>query len=389
MNRKITVLGAGGHGVEPLLEYLSNQDTKIYYIPADWGGSTGMLGRLMELNSNFFNSYFGNKYGFKSDFFLPSADLNKIIVNFSKGKKWEFEKKNIFDFRSSDPVKLLEASQFLSRLVGEDVIVDFTHDVYDYYLAHKNKIAYEKDFCIGNLWNHLLLSRDGIEGFNRFYQDLDLLPSCINLAFTHDYRQILKGSTVVGHQTIGEDVIDVFPTALDPKSLILESTGSSLNLTDNLKFELENSELVVIPNGSIANWMPLVNHYSYIFKALAEQGKLVVMGNLFYPSNELPWQNYFEYLIKLEIFPKILFPNQDWYNILQPQLLAYAKYNHIPQSIQAIKDTHQYYYDHFQDYQRSVDRQGTGPRFELDVWEKSGVKYTAKSIEKAFERLLS
>jgi hypothetical protein len=390
MNKKnIVIIGAGGHGIEPLLPLTQNFNTNIIYIPADWGGSTGMLGRLIEHNNYFFNRTLGAKYQFLHHNFIPAGDINKLIITQLNESKWFVEHTHILDCRTDDRQQLLHLAQALSNLFEEPLFVEFCGDLFDYYEDVKREINYHKPFALGNLWHHFLISQVGIAGLNNFYTKKQLIHHNIRIVLSHTCRQEIWGQTVVGQQTIGEDIIDDFPTAIAPESLHVRPAAFETCFNTAIVDDLYNADLVIIPNGSIANWLPLVNDIPYVFRHISHAQKLLMMGNLFYTPNELPLQNYIAYLIQKGIYPHVLLPDESWYDSLKEHILDYAKENKIPQSLKAIEAVVQYYRDTDEKYAYFKSKTDNMYNYTLATEDNIGIKYAAQSVSSRLDMFLN
>ena len=381
--KKLLILGAGGHGVVPLLQVAKHYQTSIYYIPGDWGGSTGMIGRLFEHNDYEFFRNHKSIYNFKEKYFLPSADLSKTAMAYSEDPAWMYQGTHILDYRTLEKGDLFQASQQLGILVNEPDLSSYCLSAFDYYQEVKDEINYEKQFSLGNLWHHYLLCKVGINGINDFYHADGMLPENIHLKYTHIRRQELIATSIVGHKTMGEDKLDQFPTSLHPSSFELRSPEIQMSFNKDLIDEVYNADLVIIPNGSVANWLPLVNANIELMRDVSARGKLVLMGNLFYTSNELPLQNYLEYLYLKDIFPRTLLPQEGWYTKLKTLIGEYARESKIPQSLESIKQAHEYYLNRIPQYKALVEKNQSGLEQCLEVEQQTGVKFTYESVSKS------
>jgi hypothetical protein len=102
--------------------------------------------------------------------------------------------------------------------------------------------------------------------------------------------------------------------------------------TNSVLDELTGSDLIIIPNGSIANWLSLINSSQQVKEILrikGGEGKLVLLANLFYDRNEFPLESYLELIIDNYQIPLlVLGPNKlEWNQMLQsnPEIIELYK----------------------------------------------------------------
>ncbi|NJK71006.1 MAG: hypothetical protein HC932_01980 [Thermales bacterium] len=75
---------------------------------------------------------------------------------------------------------------------------------------------------------------------------------------------------------------------------------------------LKESELIIIPNGSIANWLPIVNvkKVRQVLQKKSKKKEVLMLMNLFFGSNEYPCDVYGYYLKGLGVEPVIMAPKE-------------------------------------------------------------------------------
>jgi hypothetical protein len=316
MQQSITILGVGGHGWESLIEFLSYNPVqnhfRLYTQTTDWGGFTGLLGRLMEYN----NGELNKKLHSKKIAVLPWGDINKRIAYYlARGFGEEMSK--TIDFRSFHIWEIKEEFEILSDFLAleHSIISDFHKYLelfFEYFHTHVQHLPYSTAPCLGSLWNQYLFWQVGsIKNWNSYYHQQRIFPSNLEFLFTAEAREHLTGKSATSEYIVGEDLIDTFPTPIDPSSLKIQSIDNhGLKVELQLLQDLGQSDMIIIPNGSIANWLPLVNipKIQNILREKSRHKKLIWLLNLFHTNNEFKIYNYIEYFHSLEIFPTIIGP---------------------------------------------------------------------------------
>lgn len=426
----ICVIGAGGHGIEPIKSFLNQPhiQTTIYYLTSDWGGSTGTLGRIFEYQKHSVLRQSNMlQIGLSPRPVLPLGDINKLILSYMQFPDWnawvqtrsrtmvKFDPKtHLLDFRSDVLADLLAGYTIFSGFfqLGTDFDQDFKtylEALFAFYEPVKHSINYHHSFCLGNLIHYFIYFRQGLTGLNNYYHQLNILPKQIQIDFTSFERQTLLATSIVGLPLSGENAIDSTPLAIDQSSLILAnpSLNEELELvTPTFLDAITKADLVIIPNGSIANWLPLVNiqEVQNRLQALSLTNKLVWMTNLFHTTNELQLQNYIYYLFSKCIFPLILGPqNGGLYDELQDILYTYADEGKMPQALSAIQETETYFIQNYclagnintlenkrtlSAYQDIVTKFGPRVRFTLKIQKEVGVKYQSGSVLESLNSLI-
>jgi hypothetical protein len=318
----VMVMGAGGHGTVSLSKLLENKDYnfQIYYSTCDWGGSYGLWGRLLELDDYALNKSLHNIILPV----LPFADLNKLIIHFFD--KANINAKQYLDFRSDNPKEHLAKIELLLNILKfshqqKKLFNTYFENVWSFYTAHKLILKYNKTLCLGYLVHTFLYwITGGMEGWNKFFHNLGVLPNNIILDFTAKNRQVLYAKDLSLNEVIGEDVIDYHTSPLLPSSMrFLDKNGENATPKKQFLDNLTKADWIVIPNGSIANWLPVVN-YPSIKKILCSK-KIVWLTNPYRNKNELINPNYFLYFLENGIKPiaftsKTYSQNKNFLNIL-------------------------------------------------------------------------
>jgi hypothetical protein len=364
---KVVIIGSGGHGVMSLSELLKNQDYDhyVYFNTGDWGGSWGLWGRALEFNDNELNKLL---HGETLEV-LPFADMNKAICHFvnlkeklveklhelpnpeieispseTQGKDFVKRAKNmnkcVLDFRSEKLhdhklklAKIINLSKFDTK--QEQEFVNYFQTAWKFYQKNKFKIAYDKPFCIGYVLqtyiynNAVKLSqgednnnagKDSLYFWNKFWQDLGVLPTNIYLDFTSKNRQIMTARDLSLEKLLGEDQIDNYYSPILPETMIFENLDETLGKPKKpfLK-QLTQAELVIIPNGSVGNWLSVVNYQKV--KTILQSKKIVWLTNPYRNKNELINPNYVLYFNECGIHVNTFVPskndqNPEYMNVL-------------------------------------------------------------------------
>ena len=169
------------------------------------------------------------------------------------------------------------------------------------------------------------------EAFFNFLKDLSLIPRGIRIEFLIDGRYNLSGTSHDNVKILSEKFFDEYPSNLP---VLLESY--SLKSIEGNDFEnkfnklLENSDLVVIPPGSLSNWMPIINKFYSELKSKT----IIWFVNAFTHYSEESLENQIKYLHSLGLNPIIVAPklnnafdelNEDEREIFERSYLAQGK----------------------------------------------------------------
>ena len=295
----IIILGAGGHGWKSLEKFVENTDflVKIYYIPADWGGFTGLFGKVLEFENN--NLILHGKV-------LPIlsfGDTNKLVDYFLV-KKWGISLNTRFNFADSieNIIPKLEQLCDLADLESQE-FVDYFAKLYAQIQNYLKLFSTEYQMgCIGNFWHQFLFYKFGsIELISAFYVSKEIFPSNLQICFSHLKRPILYAKDTQGNFLEGEDLVDIHNFSLIP-SFVKTTQKVNPKLIQDLKL----AKAIILPHGSICNWLPLVN-YRQIATILSKKRVFALM-NLFYLPNEFEYFEYMKYLFDLKISPIVIGP---------------------------------------------------------------------------------
>jgi hypothetical protein len=303
--KKISILGFGGHGWEIFSDYLSNTQNlvKMSTLTCDYGGSGGVWYRLLEHNNFELNI---KLHGQKRPVF-PWGDFNKIIQHFLS-LKYNKLVGNTLNFRSEQ----LETHKVNFDILSDHLILE--KEVYDrfwsyfctsfkYYQKYKNELDYKtnKSFCFGYVWQEFTFWELGkVSDMNDFYKLKKILPKNLFLDFTHNKRTTLKGKNLNNLELVGEHFIDKSNTPILVKTLeIADLDKQDISSFRHFLFNLSQSQKILIPTGSIANWLPLLK----IPEVVEELRKKPVFWflNLVKSPNEMALIEYIQHLVNLKI----------------------------------------------------------------------------------------
>lgn len=360
IKKKLVVIGSGGHGVMSLSELLKHPeyDHYVYFNTGDWGGSWGLWGRLLEFENNELNLLLHDQV---LDI-LPFADLNKAICHFvnlknhhvdkidnlpsleldeaannykdMKSKRYRHLNKCVLDFRSDKVSEhRLKISQIM-KLVNFDIkeqedFVDYFQKVWKFYQKNKLKLKYDKQFCIGYvlqtfIYNksiklansdlNLLENKDIMYFWNKLWQDLEILPSNVYLDFTSKNRQVMTARDLSLEKLIGEDQIDSYYSPILPETMFFENLDQSLGKPKKPFIKILNqADLVIIPNGSVGNWLSVVNYQKV--KTILKDKKIVWLTNPYRNKNELINPNYVLYFNECGVKVNTFVPSKNDQNL--------------------------------------------------------------------------
>jgi hypothetical protein len=339
-NQQICVLGAGGHGIQSLDNVLNNHDYQINicYPPADYGGATGSLVRLMdsnngELSNQIFQRHIPN---------LPWGDCNKIIAHWI-GVNYP-QCQHHFLARCNTLEQVMYHFNHFNSCIKLDHMVSakFAESVLAIYSYPKDKGIELKSASVAHFFNYLIFAESGsMEGYNKTMKSLGIIPDNCSLHFLTSERIVLHGIDANGTVLRGEDIIDNHLSPIHHPSLVLtnpDNSEISQSQISQLLIQLENADCIILPNGSTANYLPILHIESVrqICARKATEGKLFLMMNLFYRSNEHKIYTLLEYIKKhLSIDVIVLGPKLGTHlDTLNEDLLhSYSNEGKLPNSI--------------------------------------------------------
>jgi hypothetical protein len=363
---KIVIIGSGGHGVMSLSQLLKQDqfDHYVYFNTGDWGGSWGLWGRLLEYNDNELNCHL---HGQALDV-LPFADLNKAICHFvniknhikeqlenlpnpeleevvdiasePRTKQKRVSNKCILDYRSDKSFDHKAKITQIMKLVNFDTdqqaeFADYFQKAWTFYQKHRLKLKYEKQFCTGYVLqtfvyfkSSLLAShcansvenKDTMYFWNKFWQDLNILPANVYLDFTSKNRQVMTARDLSLEKLSGEDQIDSYYSPILPETMFFENPDETFGKPKKPFIKiLSQADLVIIPNGSVGNWLSVINYQKV--KTILKDKKIVWLTNPYRNKNELINPNYVLYFKECGIQVQTFVPakndkNSEYMNVL-------------------------------------------------------------------------
>lgn len=401
-SKKIFILGAGGHGIESILEFilLSKHHFYISYLPVDYGGSTGNLTRVIEFDNNFINNLLHSDSNHPS---MPFGDFTKLagyllIHKFQDSAKIDPSNRfsnSILEFRSNDFYELSEKFDKLKDLMNLELELCKDFSLYlKKYLELLNSVKYRKfsliDTSFGNIWHNYCYFKFGtLNRITLFYLQNLQIKSDISTVFTFEKRQVLVGQTIADEFLIGEDIVDVSQKSILPYSLkILGQNKSWIEKpwSDQVFDYIAKSEVLIIPNGSIANWIALINSSFEIRDLLKKKSKIkpiIMFSNLFYSQNEFPIESYLELLVdNYDIRINLLTPDSDDY--LGSQNAEAFKFYDVD-----MKKPNQFYNNQRFSFLETHQNLKVTRCLKVELNSKlKGLKYEGNSIEKALDNLI-
>lgn len=144
--------------------------------------------------------------------------------------------------------------------------------------------------------------------FFNFLKDLFLTPRGVRLEFLIDGRFKLTGMSKDNVFIPTEKQFDDYEAEqpVDPKSYNIESIIPG-DIEDQFEDMFNRTDLVVLPPGSLSNWMPLVNKFSDLLKTKP----VIWIINSFHHVSEVSLREQIEFVKSLGINPIILAPSVD------------------------------------------------------------------------------
>jgi hypothetical protein len=143
---------------------------------------------------------------------------------------------------------------------------------------------------------------------------------------------VLVGDDSKGNRVIGEELVDENYNPITPESFRLEKiNGEPVSIRDLGEFEykLQLADYIIIPNGSIANWLPLVNYDSIknILIEKSKEGRVIAFMNLFHTKNEYQYSYYLKYLNTMGISTLVIGPRLHHIILNKSLIKAYEREN--------------------------------------------------------------
>jgi hypothetical protein len=334
----VLILGAGGHGWQALSEWLSETEAEVTIsnLTSDYGGSGGVWYRLLAHNQFELPRLLTREFPSLQDFWLspterypvlPWGDFNKIVAFFAAHTLGS-QVANMLDFRSND---------FSQHQTHIDSLLDkwplttsqkeqfqrYFYLSFEYFQKHTNDLDYptDKGFCWGYPWQEFVHTLLTPHNFNNFYHNLNILPPNLHLTFTAPERQILTARDSDGYHLHGEAIIDEHQRPLLPASFDLHTLTPPISkFSQSFLRSLASADTVIIPPGSVANWLPLVNQPE--IRQYLQTKPILWILNLGTQANELPsWQGYVEHMQHLGLgHTQLLTPSLSHIQELDPEL---------------------------------------------------------------------
>ncbi len=320
MSKKVIILGSGGHGWQIFENYLAESledQVKIYGLTVDYGGSGGIWYRLLEYDDyTLSRKLFGEVKPI-----LPWGDFNKIIIHCISRLYGSVVAKTL-DFRSFDLDSHIRAFHILADYMAlEKSICDHFEDFFttslEYFKENQDDLEYDpgKEFCLGYPWQDFVFwNLGGVADVNLFYKKKHVFPQNLKISFTADNRQILVAKNAKSQEFFGEDEVDHSQHPILPDSLkILDLNKDLAKPKDFLINDLEQVDLIIIPTGSIANWLPLINQskIAQIIEKKSQLNKVFWFLNLKKNENEFGLETYLDYLLSKNIKPNLVTANPE------------------------------------------------------------------------------
>lgn len=313
--------------VVELPDFVNNGEIFIVETQWDDGGHTGIM-----LDFNLWleeNREFNDLIGTELIMPPPLGDLKSQISRWSRQLvEGDFAKTisslinnrhRSIDFALLELGNLIEILENLSPdiFIAEEQM-HFSRLYFKFYKQFISDRNLEINHSVGNLFLHFLYLYSYLltsntetiydhhhQAFFNFLKDLNLIPRGVRFEFLIDGRYNLSGVSKDGILIPSERFFDDYPSALavDLASYNLKPIdGKDI---DN-KFEklIDNSDVVIIPPGSLSNWMPLVNKFS---KSLVNKPILWFL-NSFTHISEANIDECVDYFYRIGLNPSLILP---------------------------------------------------------------------------------
>jgi hypothetical protein len=338
----------------------------------NFGGFNGTWGRILEWENNRDNLILHPLPGSLAMPILPCGDLNKILMYFWKqklgeiGSNLDVRSDNLTTLQDlwAEMIHQVNFEEYL--VLGFEKYLPLAFEIYSKGKKHLNLEA--RGPSLGYFWHTFLIwqswravldnykpKNDGVASFisggfanlnaelnaenttfdnlnngaskkseneifrtyfdkvvakfNDFYHQSGVLPQNIFINWTSCQREILVGSDGFV-EIVGEELLDEWEKPILPESLKIKTTELE-DIKNEKRFleKLLNSEQIIIPTGSITNWLPLVNELEIrqILVEKSQENKLIWIHNSHPNDHEFSMEIYQKYLQELDIMPKIIF----------------------------------------------------------------------------------
>ena len=143
---------------------------------------------------------------------------------------------------------------------------------------------------------------------------MKILPSNVYLDFTSKNRQVMTARDLSLEKLFGEDQIDSYYSPILPETMFFENPDESLGKPKKPFIKVLNqADLVIIPNGSVGNWLSVFNYQKV--KAILKEKKIVWLTNPYRNKNELINPNYILYFTECGVKVNTFVPSKNDQNL--------------------------------------------------------------------------
>lgn len=312
MGKKVTVFVAGGKGTQPFMDLFLKSQNEFHIVisTVDWGGHSGVIGRIME------------RLQLK---FLPTGDLRNNIANMMILSGLD-ETAQILQNR----VENLDEVEIEIRKLCEITKIEqnFIIGIFEFFEIYKKGLEEslhlgEKEGIegikhnIGNLFfvgiAYALRNEDkkfgGFSAMLAKLKELDLVPDRVFFHYLFDSRLTLSFRTKDGVIHYGEDAYDHTNSQIDLATLNYidpETRIKFFDLNKHIIKLIEETDLIIFPTGSESNYYPAIKMYSKYLKSK----KILKLVNILALPNSEGIGAEMVYLYGLGIKPEYLYPKE-------------------------------------------------------------------------------
>lgn len=285
---KIWILALSGHGPSCLDRLIMDHNIMTFLMVDDFGGDTKTQINFVETMFKITQSQSQSaeisklaerwkklypKAYKKIDSIRPPGDLKSNQIRFSqylnKGEKGKKISELLF-FRSSDFLKVENLAKELFEILNfskarQSRALEFLRIYNNYLEIFIEKSLSEAKTSVGNLFNNFLMC-EYFGNDKKFFNEikrLKLFPKHVRFEFISKTRAMLVASDS-NTTLIGEEIIDKSNNPIIPHSYNLVDKEPPFNKEvelnqDILEEYFKKAEYIIIPPGSIANQLPLIN----------------------------------------------------------------------------------------------------------------------------------
>jgi len=320
VSQPLSVLGCGGHGWLNCSELVANWQGKVYiwFATIDWGGFTGIWGRMCEADAGRVHHIL---HGTNAPV-MPWGDIQKAIGYFLSASHTP-KVSNLWLQRHTQFNSLRDSWQAWSVHINLSAqekkdFENYLHTAWTHLSAYCTHTSADtpqnlspwlgRGVALAHFFSPWLLQYTAsMKQWNQWWHQHGILPNNTYLYFSHTHRAVLQAQDIYTTQLIGEDIIDEHPYPLHPQFFDLSHPAQ---LHPDI-LDILSASQIIIPTGSVANWLPLV-HQPKLQSCLQKHTRnLTWIPNVTASAQDVSTYQYLQELHRSHLHPRILLAQQD------------------------------------------------------------------------------